>query len=156
MEKLPKYYFAYGSNMNPERMKERGVNYRWYKKAVLKDYRLVFNKERLNGSAAANIEPFPGAVVEGVLYELENPRRGIDNLDVYEGYPDHYDRMVVKVETEDGEVYDAIVYIAQPWRVFKPLREYFNHLLEACKLGILSEGYCKRLKALYNYYFESE
>ena len=37
-------YFSYGSNMNPERMKERSVIYLSRESFVLEDYELRFNK----------------------------------------------------------------------------------------------------------------
>ena len=152
MEKLG-YYFAYGSNMNPERMRKRGVPFFSYRRAVLKDHRLAFNKLcRLyeGGFGCANVEPAKGEVVEGVLYEVDLSE-AIPTLDYYEGYPNHYERKVLKVETDDGEV-EAFVYIAHPSKVregLKPSPEYLYHLLEACRLGLLSESYCERLKRLW-------
>jgi len=163
-ETLVPYYFAYGSNVNPKRMKERGAAFRSLRKARLKGYRLVFNKRTKKG-AAANVVEAPGEAVEGVLYELENPEEAIRNLDEREGYygpgeDNHYERLVMKVETPDGKLYDAVVYVAKnPEHLaegLKPSEDYLAHLLIACELGLLSEGYCKNLKALYREFFGKE
>ncbi len=146
------YYFAYGSNMNPKRMKDRKINFLHLEPAVLENHKLVFNKrlqKPRNGKfvAAANIEPAEGERVEGVLYLIS--KEEIFKLDIYEGYPDHYDRTTVEVKTKRGETVKAITYIAQPEVIeegLKPCRSYLNHLLEACRRGFLSEDYCKKLK----------
>jgi len=164
MENLPKYYFAFGSNMNKERMKKRNVRFTNAKRAILKDYRLVFNKKlSRNETSAANIEPAPGEVVEGILYELENPEEGITNLDYYEGYPAHYDRKILKVITpEDGKEYEAVVYVANPEWIeegLKPSEDYFLHLLAPCKEGAeprLSPEYCEKLRQMYRTFFGKE
>jgi len=162
-KKRPVYYFAYGSNMNPERVKGRGVRYKWYKRALLKGYKLAFNKRREKGAAAgtaaANIVPAEGEVVEGVLYELVEPEIDYRGLDRAEGYPNHYTIEILEVQTEDGKTYPAVVYVAHPSKVeegLKPTEEYFNHLLEACRLGILSEEYCQRLRRMYSEFFGGE
>jgi len=158
-QNLPAYYFAYGSNMNPERMLRRGARFKGYRRGVLKNYELRFNKLRLNGSAAANAVFKPGARLEGVLYELENPAEAIEALDRAEGYPSHYDRKILPVETPEGKLVDAVVYLAQPWVVKEglvPEREYFEHLLRACGLGILTDEYCAELKRLYRSLYGEE
>ena len=65
-------YFAYGSNMHPAIFEGvRAVVPVTAQPAVVRDHRLAFN---LLGGAAepafAGIEPAPGAVCHGVLYEL--------------------------------------------------------------------------------------
>ena len=146
------YYFAYGSNMNPARMRERGAEFFSYRRGVLKDHRLVFNKLcRLyeGGFGCANIEPHKGEVVEGVLYEVDW-EQALPVLDIYEGYPNHYTKEIKKIETPSGEEVEAVVYVAHPSKIregLKPSPDYLAHLLEACRLGLLSEEYCKKLKS---------
>lgn len=74
-------YFAYGSNINIERLRRRvvlrdetleaGVPY------TLQDYRLVFN-----AMGFANIEPSHGDSVQGILYAM-SPKQ-FEILDKYE------------------------------------------------------------------------
>lgn len=142
-------YFAYGSNMNPERMRQRRINFSKREWAVLKGWRLEFNKmassnpnEGYANIVRANITRDS---VEGILYEISG--EDIKNLDRYEGYPNHYDKINVKLELNGGSEVEAITYIAQPDKTrngLKPSREYLNHLLKGCDL--LSEEYCDKLR----------
>ena len=147
MGKITKY-FAYGSNMAPERMTERGITFSQRKHAMLMDYRLEFNKVAFGRpeEGYANIVQFENGIVEGVLYDIQNS--DLSKLDRYEGYPDHYHRVKVKVRLDDRQEVDALAYIAQPDKVrdgLKPSREYLDHLLAA--RDILSESYNRKLEA---------
>ena len=85
------FYFAYGSNMNPERIRVRIPEARPVGRATLKGWRVV---ERLY----ADIERARGGRVEGVLY-LVTPTE-LRRLDAYEGYPNIYDSFRVTVDAE--------------------------------------------------------
>ena len=78
---MNRFYFAYGSNMNPERIRERIPMARTVGPAVILGWRL---KERLY----ADIEQSKGGRVDGVLYLLTPSE--IHRLDAYEGYPHTY------------------------------------------------------------------
>ena len=142
-------YFAYGSNMNPARMKKREVNFTSRQHAVLKKYSLQFNKmasknptKEGKGNIVSDVDEF----VEGALYEIKSSDR--DKLDEAEGYSDHYDRITVLVQVDDGKPVLAFTYIAQPHMVrdgLKPTREYLNHYLEA--KDILSKRYYQKLES---------
>lgn len=141
------FYFAYGSNMNPQRMIVREAFFTERIGAKLPDYKLVFNfrRSRSPGESAANIVPDQGNYVEGALY-LTN-EEAISKLDGYEGYPDHYRREEVIVITKDGCKIKAIVYIANDDKTadgLKPSREYLGHLLAGQDL--LSEDYFHSLE----------
>ena len=140
-------YFAYGSNMNPERMKERGINFSKRERAILEGWRLKFNKvaSRNPNEGYANIEMDDGGVVEGILYTIQDA--DIKKLDRYEGYPTHYRKLKIRVRLDSGEEEEAITYVANPDKVregLKPSKEYLNHLLKGCDL--LSEEYCEKLR----------
>ena len=78
----PKYYLAYGSNLNLAQMKQRCPTSKKVGTAIIKDYRLLFKRTYLT------IEPAEGYEVPvGVLEIWENDERA---LDYYEGYPDFY------------------------------------------------------------------
>ncbi len=76
-----RFYFAYGSNMNPDRIRERIPQARLVGTAFILGWRL---KERLY----ADIERSAGGRVDGVLYLLTQTE--ILHLDAYEGYPRIY------------------------------------------------------------------
>jgi gamma-glutamylcyclotransferase len=141
-------YFAYGSNMDSERMSERTIRFSQRTHAILKGYRLDFNKvaSRNPQEGYANVVKFENGIVEGVLYEI--PDSDLSKLDTHEGYPDHYDRIKVNVTLDDWQDVEAVAYIAQPNKVrdgLKPSRDYLNHLFAAKDL--LSESYRRKLEA---------
>lgn len=142
------YYFAYGSNMDLEQVKERKISYRQREKAILKDYTLLFNKESFNqyGETYANIQSKKGSILEGILYSIDD--RGLGILDKFEGAPIHYKRQKVQVITTNNETIEAIVYIANKEYIGKgkPTKEYLNHLLAGKDL--LTEDYFIKLQAV--------
>ena len=130
------HYFAYGSNCNPVVMKRKGVDFTSRKRAVLHRYRLLFNKKAYRESLPdsigfANINEDPDGIVEGVLYDICDKHLGL--LDRSERYPDHYGRIHVVVETEDGPI-ECCAYQAQPDKLASglvPSRNYLDHILAA-------------------------
>ncbi len=138
-------YFSYGSNMNPLRMKERGVVFYSREYLVLPEWSLKFHKITFDpNKGAANIVQDNRGVVEGVLYEVT--MEGIVNLDKYEHYPIEYDRVTLTI-SHDGIEKDILTYIAHPHKTregLKPSREYLDHLLAG--EDILSENYYNMLK----------
>lgn len=142
------YYFAYGSNMDLERLIDRGITYKQREKAILKDYTLLFNKKAsgLYGATYANIQAKKGSEVEGILYLIDE--RGLSILDRFEGFPLHYKREKIQVITSNNEITEAIVYIANKEWICKgkPTTEYLNHLLQGKDL--LSYEYLRKLQAV--------
>ena len=138
-------YFAYGSNMDNDQMKERKINFTTRKKGTLRDYKLVFNKKASRGNYVyANIEESKDELVEGALYEF--PDKEIINLDKAEGFPRHYNKKEIIVFDENNVEVNAIVYIAQPAHIVKglyPQREYLEHLLAGKDL--ISKSYFEEL-----------
>lgn len=142
-------YFAYGSNMDSERIKKRGINYSKREAANLKDYTLKFNKVACENTndGYANIESQKGEMVEGILYEIN--QTDISNLDKFEGCPKHYERIKVKVTLINKKVIDAIAYIAHPSKTkegLKPRKEYLEYLLKSREF--LSTIYVKKLESI--------
>lgn len=127
------WYFAYGSNMDEERMRKRVGTWSARVPGVLAGWRLAFNKQADNkpGEGYANIVPSSDRTVEGVLYAVDEEALVV--LDRYEGVPWHYRRERLAVERKDtGETVEAVVYVACPERVregLRPSREYLHHLL---------------------------
>ena len=141
-------YFAYGSNMNPARVRERGLEVSAVAGARLERYRLAFDKASSihRGAGHANVQLDHDAVVEGVLYWLSGPEE-IRKMDRFESTPVNYSRDVVTVETSRGAV-RTWTYFANPAvRVagLKPPRSYLNHLLAG--RPYLSEPYYRWLAA---------
>ncbi|MCW5733357.1 MAG: gamma-glutamylcyclotransferase [Enhydrobacter sp.] len=147
------WYFAYGSNMNPERLgdhrlRERAVQMGARLGGRLDGWRLVFNKiaRTPEGAAACNIVEAPGEVVHGTLNEM--PEAGLDVLDIWEGVASgHYQRRAVLVGRADtGETVEATTYVAlKVGEGLRPTREYLRHLLAGRDL--LPAEYWERLNA---------
>lgn len=126
------YYFAYGSNMDQDRMSVRGLDFSNPVRGVMKGYRLAFNKKAWDhpDRAYANIVYDPNSHVEGVLYRLSDEHQ-IVKMDPFEGTPRLYSREVFPVEVA-GESIASWVYIANKATIFdglKPDRWYLEHLL---------------------------
>src|SRR5659263_18858 len=105
-------YFAYGSNMDKDRMTERKINFTSRQFAKLAGYRLVFNKKAKDGDYTyANLIASDNDFVEGILYEF--PDNEISILDKVEGFPSHYDKVQVAITDKNDNSIIATTYIAQ-------------------------------------------
>ncbi len=150
-------YFAYGSNMNPDRVRERGINFDHAVAAALEDFALVFDKtSRAHaGLGHANVVPARGEAVEGVLYWLAGTGE-IGKMDRFESTPVNYSREVVHVRVDatdippehmsaagsGGTLVTTWTYFANPAvrrAGLLPPRSYLNHLLAG--RPFLSERY---------------
>jgi gamma-glutamylcyclotransferase len=124
-------YFAYGSNMDFNRLNERDISFKFIGLGILEGYELKFNKiaSKKSGVGFANIVSQKGSKVEGLLFSIDN----IELLDQFEGFPKHYKKEVLKIHYL-GNLIDAIVYVASiKWvsNNLKPERAYLNRLLAA-------------------------
>lgn len=146
------YYFAYGSNMNAKRMKERKITFSDSERraAHLYGYHLEFNKVAKDNpqEGKANIVADDKNLVEGVLYDID--AASLSKLDHYEGYSEEYKKIKMKVLLpSDGQEVCAIIYIANPDKIsdsLKPTKEYLSHLLEG--KDFLSKDYFKWLQSI--------
>ena len=79
-------YFAYGSNMQWSRIRERCPSVRFVCKALLPDYQLTFSRRysQKNSSWTASIEEAADQHFWGVVYEIDD--RDIGSLNEAEGY----------------------------------------------------------------------
>ena len=111
------YYFAYGSNMDPERVRERLGKLPDRKAATLAGWVLKFNKmaSRNPREGYANIDMQDGEKVEGILYDITTEE--LRKMDLRESYPIHYNRINIVVRTEDDKEIEVITYIAQPSKI---------------------------------------
>jgi len=143
------YYFAYGSNMNPDRVRRRQMLFDHHQAGTLRDFRLAFNKRSVKfiGAASANVMMQKGAVTEGVVYRLKQADE-ITRMDPYEGYPLRYDRLSLTVVCADGPL-SAWVYVANQEYIDNSLRPtswYLRHMLAGKEF--LSESYIEQLTAV--------
>lgn len=65
------WYFAYGSNLSIDRIKDRIGYFHEYKKVTLKHYAMKFNKIGQDGTAKANIEYEKDCEIHGFCYQID-------------------------------------------------------------------------------------
>jgi gamma-glutamylcyclotransferase (GGCT)/AIG2-like uncharacterized protein YtfP len=93
-------YFAYGSNMDPNRMARRAPGARAVGPARLDGFRLEFNVYSTEWEGGgANLEPDERAHAWGVLWDV--PETEVRGLDAFQGHPTFFRREDVVVEMAD-------------------------------------------------------
>lgn len=126
------YYFAYGSNMNPARVAERGLQVLSIEAGILCAFHLTFDKVSSQhvGEGHANIVYRLGSQVEGVLYQLHHSEE-ILKMDPYEKAPVNYGRDVVEIRCQDGVKWAWTYFANEAVRTSgcRPSRRYLDHLL---------------------------
>jgi cation transport regulator ChaC len=142
MPLMTRWYFAYGSNMNPERVTARGLTFDTVRPGVLPGVRLTFDKQSREHprSGHANLTFDPNGQVEGVLYQLRGSE-DIVLMDRFERTPINYSREIVEVQAA-GEAVLAWTYFANPAVIgsnLRPERAYLAHLLAG--RAYLSDSY---------------
>jgi len=119
-------YFAYGSNLLPERIRsrDRAPSAELHAVAALPGHTLRFHKRGKDASGKCSIVRTPGAfsVVHGVVYELPDSERS--GLDRAEGLGSGYSRIPVRVSLAGGATLRVETYRAEPDHVDDDLVAY--------------------------------
>ena len=144
-------WFAYDEMMNPEVIKESGLEYEAAFSVSLSAHKLVFNKIPVDNGGKenlghANIAPTQDnlGMMEGVLYEMLE--ENVPKLDALYGHPDEYQRKKMRFTKHDFTFVDGIVYIAQKNRTqsgLLPSKDMLN-TYKGCR-KILTKLYLSRL-----------
>ena len=124
------FYFAYGSNMNLEQMKERCPRSNFIGKASLKGYKFAYSGySHTWGGATANIIESKGEIVRGGLFKID--KECLRKLDECEGYNSKaYDRALLEVQHENGRIYEeTYVYL----RHRTPTDKYRQRVVQGAK-----------------------
>ena len=126
------YYFAYALNLGRRQMRENCPRAKPLFRARLPHFRLVFaGWSRKWRGGTASIRSSTGDLVVGALYEVSEPDLRL--LDRHEGVPGTYERLKVKVVTEDEDFVEAVTHVrVDPAEETKPSAEY---------LAVVQEGY---------------
>lgn len=98
-------YFAYGSNLHPERLRQRTPSARVVGPAVLPGHQLRFHKLGRDGSAKCDARRTddPRHAVHGVVYHIEERHRA--ELDRAESRGVGYDARLVGLRTDRGRLH---------------------------------------------------
>ena len=153
------FYFSYGSNLDPDQMRERCPAFRVAGLAALHDYQLVFPlySYRWDGGVAS-VQLHHGDTVWGVVYELTD--EDLAALDGFEGYRGSgnqhnlYERQVVMVDLtrpDDGSVprrVRAVTYFPRRSNPSPPTRRYLDTILRGARQHRLPEEYVEKLAAI--------
>jgi gamma-glutamylcyclotransferase (GGCT)/AIG2-like uncharacterized protein YtfP len=136
------FYFAYGSNMNPDQMAVRCPEAAPAGVALLKGWRVAINSR----GVATIVPDEAGSFVEGVLWWVTEAC--LRSLDRYEGVArGNYVRKTLQVRL-DHQVVQAIVYVASSSDLGEPRSGYLEDILNGANHFSLSRAYRRRLEAL--------
>jgi gamma-glutamylcyclotransferase len=148
-------YFAYGSNMDWDQMRERCSSARFVAVALLSDHKLAFTRKSISrGCGVADAIAEPGGEVWGVVYEISDG--DVDRLDRFEGYEpgregNSYFRRedLVLVDGDDQQPLTVSVYFAhrQP-NAPLPNADYKNLILSGARNWHLPTGYIRELEEI--------
>lgn len=94
-------YAAYGSNMDKSQMAVRCPNANVFGKAYLEDWLLTFPHY-------ANVESKQGEKTPVLIWEITDTDEKA--LDIYEGYPNSYDK-AESIVNIDGKFYSVMIYV---------------------------------------------
>ena len=141
-------YFAYGSNMSPERLRaaDRTPSATLIGAARVAGYRLVFDKVGRDGSGKADCQRTVALtdVVHGALFRIAHGDRPA--LDRAEGLGNGYDAFEISVVTESGIV-SALTYLAtRKDSTLKPLTWYMHHVLHGARQCGLPDPYVAEIQ----------
>lgn len=131
-------YFAYGSNMLTERLRDRVPSARPITPARLPGRTLRFHKRSRDGSGKCNLVETSGdTTVHGVLFDVAPD--DLSALDDAEHRGRGYERCRVNLQTSEGTL-EAFAYVAQPAYIDDALLPYdWYHALVmagACQHGL--------------------
>ena len=143
------WYFAYGRNVHIDEFTGRiKGNPLMVCRGILPGYKLAFSKTSgpKPDTGYATIEPCAKEWVEGVLYLITEEQ--LSELDKYEGYPNEYTRLKVKVWNIDLKMWvNAETYVAVEANPnLKPPKEYVEIILEGARIIGLSSEWIRRLE----------
>lgn len=134
------YYFAYGSNMDINRLFKRCPDAEIVGTGYIIGYKLNF---RTNSSkkGVANIEVLDNNILTGIIYKIS--MKDLLILDKCEGHPTTYKRTNIKMYCrKTDKEFMGITYIMQGNRKENlPTDEYLGYLLNGCKQFGLSANY---------------
>ena len=152
------FYFAYGSNLDPEQMSERCPGHHVVGLAQLADHKLAFPRfsSKWQGGTAS-VVPSHGRQVWGVVFDVTDEHMA--ELDRHEGHRgphdqhNDYDRETVTVDLvrpDDNSVprrLRATTFVARPSNPQPPSRRYLDPILRGARHHRLPEDYVEALRS---------
>jgi len=145
-------YFAFGSNMDPDRIKLRLEEFPQITKLIpqakrvrLPGYRFAFNKySTIDHTGKANIVNDDKFEVWGVLFRINE-----DALEILKDIEKGYNDTILKVFSDENEKYDAVTFIAKKIQnSLKPTPEYLQLILDGARHYKLPPEYIASIEEL--------
>ena len=135
------FYFAYGSNADPERFKARVGPWRSRRRARLQGYRLRFARMvQSEGGGGAVVDESPGAYVDGVLFEISSEQLMAMDREEFDPSRDVATtgkRIRETVETAEGRIESELYTVDDDGAFSAPSVAYLGHILR----GLEAAGY---------------
>ena len=115
------YYFAYGSNLHPLRLKKRVPSAELVAVAKYPNHSLIFHKQSNDGSSKCNMfnSDVDSDLVYGAIYKIKPEHKNA--LDRFEGDGYIDNQIILK---HDGNEYDCFAYLAQQTHLDDNLKPY--------------------------------
>jgi len=143
-------YFAYGSNVDKERIRKRCRSARIIAVGKLKNHEIIFNmignKSEGKGGGIANIRRANGSHVYGVLYRIDAGE--LDKLNTLE-ISMNYEIEKLDISVSELVSATAIVYICKEKSedIYVPTRSYKEFILNGMKERKFPEDYRESVKS---------
>ena len=131
-------YFAYGSNMSREPMRQRCPGARVLGRATLREHRFV-----IMANGYASVVPSPGDDVHGVLWRVTP--RDLAALDAYENIAGGLYRRVMLSVIHNSATVAAITYLGCVKREGHPRKGYLELVIESGREAGLPAEYIEGL-----------
>lgn len=123
-------YFAYGSNMLEQRLKERVKSAKFLCNAWISSYVVQCRKMSIDGSGKADLVETDNLedIVHGVVYEFDPADWGaLDKHEGATGTNPGYERVPIRVYTDSAAI-DVATYLARKERIDESLKPYTWYL----------------------------
>ena len=144
-------YFAYGSNMLKQRLKERVGWAEFFSNAWIRGYEVRFRKISIDGSGKADLVETGDLedIVHGVVYQFDPDHwHALDKHEGATGNNPGYDRVPIQVHTDCGNR-DVTTYLARRGRIdesLKPYTWYRDLILCGAEQHELPEDYRQKIE----------
>jgi len=146
------YYFAYGSNMNPQQMAARCPHASVVVIASLADHQIAFfGYSAIWDGAQETVLPASGHNLWGVVYQLSaSDRESLDDAqDARMDGSGAYFHSPASVSSNDGTVYKVLLYKkASQGSPQKPSQEYLDFIVQGAQQRQLPSAYIQSLRQI--------
>ena len=146
------WYFAYGSNLDPDRFRGRVGDWIERKRAILHDYRLRFSGEVTSeGGGGAIIQPAEGERVHGGVYRITVEQlRAMDREELESARnPDQRGRRVtLTLECPDSPTEVEVYVVPEPEIYRAPSPKYLDHIVKGLRAFGYDDGVVREVEAV--------